>query len=220
MIQLEKIAKTHMLGKVKIEALKEINLNIQPGEFVTIVGPSGSGKSTLLNIIGLVEIPTLGKLVLNNEIVRFKDKLLSKLRRYFMGYIFQNFNLIPVFNTYENIEYPLLRFKLSKSERQSRIMQCLKEVGLENYAKRYPKQLSGGQQQRVAIARALVKKPKLILADEPTANLDSKTKGNIIDILHEMNQKHGVSIIMATHDTDHISQSDNLIRLNDGRLVH
>lgn len=219
-IAFEKISKTYNLGKVKVPALQNISFQVDRGDFVTVVGPSGSGKSTLLNIVGLLDAPDRGEVFLHETKVDFKkDRWLTLTRREKLGFIFQSFNLIPILNVYENVGYPLLNSPIPLRERKERILRLLEAAGLQGLAKRFPNELSGGQRQRVAIARALVRSPEIVLADEPTANLDSKTGRLIIDLMHTLNQEQQVTFIMATHDQEIISRSDNLLRLLDGTIV-
>lgn len=222
MIQLNEIKKTYILGKTKVPALKGINLSIDKGEFVCVMGPSGSGKSTLLNIIGCLDKPDSGQVIIDSEnIINFNRNQMADFRAYKIGFIFQSFNLIPVLNVYENIEFPLLikKEQLSEEEKRSRIMELIEEVGLKNSVKHKPDELSGGQRQRVAIARALVTRPKIVLADEPTANLDSETARSIISLMKRLNEEEKVTFIFSTHDVSVTKYATNLYKLKDGRLV-
>lgn len=192
MIQTENIVKTYHLGKTKVEALKGVSLEIDRGEIVCIMGPSGSGKSTILNMIGCLDKPDSGEIIVgNSRITELSRDKLAEIRANKIGFIFQSFNLIPVMNIYENIEFPLhiKSEKLTAKEREFRIMKLIDEVGLREYIKHKPDELSGGQRQRVAIARALVTNPEIILADEPTANLDSKTAESILELMAKLNKK-------------------------------
>lgn len=192
MIQTENIVKTYHLGKTKVEALKGVSLEIVRGEIVCIMGPSGSGKSTILNMIGCLDKPDSGEIIVgNSRITELSRDKLAEIRANKIGFIFQSFNLIPVMNIYENIEFPLhiKSEKLTAKEREIRIMKLIDEVGLREYIKHKPDELSGGQRQRVAIARALVTNPEIILADEPTANLDSKTAESILELMAKLNKK-------------------------------
>lgn len=192
MIQTENIVKTYHLGKTKVEALKGVSLEIDRGEIVCIMGPSGSGKSTILNMIGCLDKPDSGEIIVgNSRITELSRDKLAEIRANKIGFIFQSFNLIPVMNIYENIEFPLhiKSEKLTAKEREIRIMKLIDEVGLREYIKHKPDELSGGQRQRVAIARALVTNPEIILADEPTANLDSKTAESILELMAKLNKK-------------------------------
>jgi putative ABC transport system ATP-binding protein len=218
-IELSEIHKTYILGKVEVPALKSVNLNFQEGEFSTLSGPSGSGKTTLLNLVGLIDIPTSGFIKLEGKTVGYNG--LSKLHRVRLskiGFIFQSFNLIPVLDAYENIEYPLLLTNMTNQERQKRVEQLLDEVGLTPYKNHKPNELSGGQRQRVAIARALVNYPKIVLADEPTANLDSQTAKDILELMVKLNKEEQVTFIFSTHDPQVVKMAKKIIKLQDGRV--
>ena len=201
MIEVEQVVKHYYLGKRKVQALKGVSLKISEGQFVAIEGPSGSGKSTLLHLIGCLDIPTKGQVkILGKCTGTLSDRKQSDLRSKFLGFIFQSFNLIPVLTAFENIEYPLLLQGVSRLKRKQKVNALLKEVGLEEHSKHYPDYLSGGQRQRVAIARALITQPRLVLADEPTANLDSVTGTEILDLMKKISDEHGTSFIFSTHD--------------------
>ncbi len=217
-IRVENLFKSYFLGETKIEALKGINLNVESSEFTALIGASGSGKSTLLNLIGCLDRADSGKIfVQGQDVSNLSDRELDILRNTRLGYIFQNFNLIPVLNVYENIELPLLvQASLTPEEKKERVESAIKDVGLENFAHHPPEKLSGGQRQRVAIARSLVTKPSCILADEPTANLDSKTAHMIIDLLKDLNQKKGVTFLFCTHDEKLIGRVGRVINIQDG----
>ncbi len=220
-IELKNVDKNYHLGKVIVKALKEIDLSIGKGEFITIAGPSGSGKTTILNLIGCVDIASNGTVVVSEQDTsQLSEKKLTKLRLHKIGFIFQSFNLISVLNIYDNVEFPLLLQKgISKKERHERVSYFLEEVGLKNYFKHRPAELSGGQRQRVAIARALVSKPEIILADEPTANLDSETGQNIIDLMKKINEHEKTTFIFSTHDPDIMNSAKRVVKLHDGRIV-
>jgi len=220
-VKLEDVTKVYHLGETEVHALRGVNIDIKEGEFVSIAGPSGSGKTTILNMIGCIDHPTNGIVSIDNEPVKLKkDRDITKLRLHKIGFIFQSFNLIPVLNVYENIEFPLLLMKgISKEEREERVMKLIKEVGLEDRIKNRPNELSGGQRQRVAIARALVTNPKIILADEPTANLDSKTGDMIVTLMKEMNKIENTTFIFSTHDPDVMSHADRIIKIHDGLVI-
>lgn len=190
--KIENISKRYKLGKVIVNAVNNISLDIEGGRFYTIIGPSGSGKSTLLNIMGLLDEPSEGKILFDGkDLSKLSDNMKCEIRNKNIGFIFQKYYLIPVLNVYENIEIPLLQnSKISKGERKDRIEQIIEEVGMKDYIKHKPNELSGGQQQRVAIARGLVMNPKVILADEPTANLDSKNSEEIIELMRKINKKN------------------------------
>jgi len=220
-VRLEDVHKEYLLGTTRVNALTGVSLEIHAGEFAALVGTSGSGKSTLLNIVGLVDRPTRGRIVLEGEdVLGLEEKKLASLRNRKLGYVFQTFNLIPVFTAHENVEVPLLLQKeISRQEREERVRGALADVGLTDHAHKFPDTLSGGQRQRVAIARALVSRPKLVLADEPTANLDSTTTHQIIDMCLGLNERHGVTFLFSTHDEKLMSRVSRRIRIQDGRVV-
>jgi putative ABC transport system ATP-binding protein len=219
MIAMESISKVYRMGEVKLEALKEISLRIEPGEFISIMGPSGSGKSTLLNIIGCLDTPTDGSYYLEEEdVAGLGFDQLSTVRNRKIGFVFQNFNLLPYATTYENIELPMLFNGRSGKKRRERVLELLEMVGLVDWQHHRPSELSGGQQQRVAIARALANDPSLILADEPTGNLDSKTGEEIMGLFVKLKEE-GRTILMVTHDNNIAAYSQRTIRLLDGRIV-
>ncbi len=220
LVRIEKVTKQYWLGGERIQALDEVSLAIESGVFLAIAGPSGSGKSTLLNLIGCIDVPTTGKIYIDEQDVTGKTPdQLAELRARTIGFIFQSFNLFPVLSAWENIEYPLLQFpELSKVERSARVKHLLGIVGLRKYARHRPNQLSGGQRQRVAIARALATHPKLVLADEPTANLDHKTAEGILQLMKEFNRTMGTTFIFSTHDKKVMAKADRLVRIADGRI--
>jgi putative ABC transport system ATP-binding protein len=221
MIHLENIEKVYRTDKIETVALSNINLQVQAGEFISIMGPSGCGKSTLLNIIGLLDAPTNGKVQLNNtKINGYRDKQLAKIRNEQLGFIFQTFHLIPDLSVVDNVEIPLLYRKLSGAERRKMALQALERVGLISRVHHFPSQLSGGQQQRVAIARAVVGKPKILLADEPTGNLDSQMGDEIMNILMELNRAEKTTVVMVTHDPRLGEKTERIVRLFDGRQVN
>ena len=223
MICLKNISKTYTLGTTKVQALKNINLTVNAGEFACIMGPSGSGKSTLLNIIGCLDKPDEGEVYIDSvEVTGLARNELADVRAAKIGFIFQSFNLIPVLNVYENIEFPLFikDEKAKKNEKREWIMKLINEVGLQQQIKHKPDQLSGGQRQRVAIARALVTKPKIVLADEPTANLDSETAGAIISLMQKLNKEENVTFIFSTHDPSITKYATNIYQLKDGKLAN
>ena len=200
-------------------ALNDVNIEVNEGEFVAIMGPSGCGKSTLLNILGLLDNPTAGEYYLNGtEVSKFTESQRTSLRKGVIGFVFQSFNLIDELNVYENIELPLLYMGVPQAERKRRVEQAMERMGIMHRAKHFPQQLSGGQQQRVAIARAVVAGPKLILADEPTGNLDSKNGKEVMDLLKELN-KEGTTIVMVTHSQHDAGFADRIINLFDGQVV-
>ena len=220
-IKFENVSKMYHTGKIDFPALTKVSFSVDQGEFLSIAGPSGSGKTTILNIIGCLDKPTSGTFFFDDQDAGARSgNELADTRRRHIGFIFQTFNLIPVLSAYENVEFPLLmKGDLGPHERQSRIEQILADVGLQDFMNRRPAEMSGGQQQRVAIARALVKQPKLILADEPTANLDSQTGKDILKLMSEMNRKTGTTFVFSTHDQMVMDQAGRLIRLKDGGIV-
>lgn len=221
-IQLSEVYKTYPLGKTEVKAVKGVSFSIQKGDFVSIAGPSGSGKSTILNMIGCIDVPSSGTVRINDvDTSSLSDKEITNFRHDVLGFIFQSFNLIPVLNVYENIEFPLLLGKtdLQGKERKQWIDHLIEEVGLDRWASHKSNELSGGQRQRVAIARALVTKPQVVLADEPTANLDSATGESILQLMQKMNKEFGTTFIFSTHDARIVSLADHVIRLKDGEIV-
>ena len=220
LLEVKKLNKTYKTGNLGFQALHDINLSVDRGEFSAICGPSGSGKTTLLNIIGCIDSCDSGQVLLDGVNLTGKKSLeLAYLRREYFGFIFQTYNLIPVLTSYENIELPLkLLKKFSDSEIKKRVLEVMEEVGLNGLEKRKPLELSGGQQQRVSIARALVKKPKMILADEPTANLDSANGESVVALMHEMNDREGVTFVFSTHDQLIMKHARRLINIRDGRI--
>jgi putative ABC transport system ATP-binding protein len=218
-VALEKASKTYHLGKVEVKALKDVDLQVQEGEFISVCGPSGSGKSTLLNLIGCIDTATSGKVsVQGKDVTEFSDATLSKMRNRIIGFIFQSFNLIPVLTAFENVEYPLVLQDVPKNKRFEMVATMMKEVGLADFVKHKPDELSGGQRQRVAIARALVTGPKIVLADEPTANLDSKTGIEILDLMQRMNEEHRTTFIFSTHDPKIEKYAKKIYAMVDGKL--
>jgi putative ABC transport system ATP-binding protein len=220
-VSLKDVSKTYTLGKTLVPAVREVSLEVGEGEFLSIAGPSGSGKTTLLNLIGCVDTPTAGTVRVDGQDTgRLRERALTDLRLRTIGFIFQSFNLVPVLSLFQNVEFPLLlQGTLSKRERRERVGALLEAVGLAEHARHRPSELSGGQRQRVAIARALVTRPRLVLADEPTANLDSRTGETIIDLMHEMNHRDGTTFIFSTHDPRVMSHANAIIRIEDGRIA-
>lgn len=219
-IALAGVNKTYALGRTRVRALNGIELAIGRGEFIALAGPSGSGKTTLLNLIGCIDKPDDGRIVIDDvDVTRIPLHRLSTLRRDTLGFIFQTFNLIPVLTAYENVEYPLLLQNVPRRDRDARVRRWLDEVGLRDQAKQRPDQLSGGQRQRVAIARAMVTEPKLVLADEPTANLDSDTAARILDLLGEINARTRCTFVFSTHDPSLIARAQRVVRIKDGRIA-
>jgi len=218
-VSIKDICKNYMMGKLEVHALKGISLDINEGEFISIAGPSGSGKSTLLNIMGLIDSFDSGSLTIGEHEIKEQDREeLALLRREMLGYVFQSFNLLPVLNVFENVELPLIISKKggSKAERKERVEYLIKEVGLIDRQEHLPAELSGGEQQRVAIARALVTKPRIVLADEPTANLDSKTGEVVLNLMKEINKNEKTTFIFSTHDPDIWEMADHVVFLQDG----
>ena len=220
-VRVENVSKHYRLGDQDVRALTNVTLAIEPGVFLAIAGPSGSGKSTLLNIIGCIDTPTSGRVIIDDHDVsgQTPDELAS-LRARTIGFIFQTFNLLPVLSAEENIVYPLLQLKeLTKAQRHERVKHYLEVVGLTRYATHRPNQLSGGQRQRVAIARALATHSKIVLADEPTANLDSKTGSSILKLMRDINRQSGTTFVFSTHDRKVMNMADRLVRIADGEIT-
>jgi putative ABC transport system ATP-binding protein len=219
-ISLRGIEKIYRTEKIETVALSNINLEVGAGEFISIMGPSGSGKSTLLNVIGLLDTPSSGTLALNGkEINSYNDRKLARIRGGEIGFIFQSYHLISDLNVVDNVEIPLLYRRMPGSERRKKALKALDRVGLSSRVKHFPSQLSGGQQQRVAIARAVAGEPGIILADEPTGNLDSQMGDEIFEILRKLNQTEGTTIIMVTHESRQADKTKHIVRLFDGRQV-
>ena len=218
MIDIKDLCKVYLVGEERVRALDHATLHIYPKEFVSIIGPSGSGKSTLMNIIGCLDTADAGSYYLDGlPIEHYTENELAKIRNRKIGFVFQSFNLIPKLSAEENVELPLIYQKVPRAERQRRVKEALEKVSLSHRAKHLPTELSGGQQQRVAIARALVTNPSLILADEPTGNLDSKTSAEIMDIFHELHRQ-GNTIVLITHDNDVAKQASRAIHILDGQI--
>jgi putative ABC transport system ATP-binding protein len=218
--KLDQVVKTYRVGAIDVPALKGVSLEIRAKSFAMIVGPSGSGKTTLLNLIGCIDKPTAGSVRLDGtDVAHLSDNAISDLRARKVGFIFQGFSLTPVLSAYENVEHPLLLLGVSAGERRRRTEAMLEAVGLADQGRQRPNQLSGGQKQRVAIARALVKGPDLVLADEPTANLDTHTGASIIALMRRMQDESSTTFVFSTHDPQLMSQADELIAIRDGALV-
>ena len=218
-VELQDVRKVYPLGKVEVEAVKGVSFSIEKGDFISIAGPSGSGKTTILNMLGCVDRPTSGTVLIDGKPIKdLSDKQLTTLRHETLGFIFQSFNLIPVLTVYENIEFPLLLGKTGPKgkEKAEWIDYLIEEVGLGQWRTHKPNELSGGQRQRVAIARALVTKPQIVLADEPTANLDSATGEQILDLMKKINREMETTFIFSTHDARIVNIADHVIRLRDG----
>jgi len=220
MIRVENVTKDYTVGQTVVHALRGVSLSIEKGEFMSIAGPSGSGKTTLLNLIGCLDKATSGEIYIVGEAVSSKNKKeLALLRRQRLGFVFQSFNLIPVLSAYENVSFALSLLGTNGSEIKERTHGILEEVGLKGMETRLPGELSGGQQQRVAVARALIKEPDLVLADEPTANLDSDTGREILDLMVDLNKKHGTTFVFSTHDQMVMDYARRLVRLHDGETT-
>jgi putative ABC transport system ATP-binding protein len=220
-LDLEGVHKDYPLGRTTVRALVDIDLRIERGEFAALAGPSGSGKTTLLNLVGCVDTATRGVVrVDGHDTGTLNDKALTQIRLTRLGFIFQTFNLIAVLDVFQNVEFPLLlQGELGKAERRARVESIIEKVGLREQTHQRPAELSGGQRQRVAIARALVTRPALVLADEPTANLDSETGERIVELMRQLNQDDGITFLFSTHDPHIMDKADRLVRLVDGRIV-
>lgn len=217
-VELQQVVKSYQLGETQVQALRGVSFDINEGEFTALIGTSGSGKSTLLNLVGCIDTPDEGIIQIDGQnVAHLSENEKSTLRNHKIGFIFQSFNLIPVLNVAENIEMPLLiQRETSKEERQRRVAVALEDVGLKDFSRHMPNKLSGGQRQRVAIARALVTQPKLVLADEPTANLDSKTAHMIIDLLTDLNSRKKVTFLFCSHDEKLIGRVGRVLKIQDG----
>ena len=217
-VSVQDVSKIYTLGKTEVPALRGVSLDVHAGEFLSIAGPSGSGKTTLLNLIGCIDTPSNGKVLVDGKDTRqLSERALTDLRLHQIGFIFQSFNLVAVLSIQQNVEFPLLlQGGLSKAERAGRVQGLLEAVGIPEYGRHRPSELSGGQRQRVAVARALVTRPALVLADEPTANLDSKTGQNIIDLMRDMNRKDGTTFVFSTHDPKVMAHANAIVQIADG----
>ncbi len=221
LVRTDSLSKTYTLGKTTVPALRNLTIRIAEGEFTSISGPSGSGKTTLLNLIGLLDSPSGGQVFLEGFEVKYNGlNNLHRVRLEKLGFIFQTFNLIPVLTAYENIEYPLLLTKKSSSVRKQLVERALKDVRLWEYREHKPNELSGGERQRVAIARALVNSPKIVLADEPTANIDSATASEILDLMRTLNEEEKVTFLFSTHDPLVLKYARRVVKLHDGMIVN
>jgi putative ABC transport system ATP-binding protein len=219
-VELKQVSKIYKMDEVEVKALDGVDMKVEKGDFVAIIGPSGSGKSTLLHMIGLLDRPTNGKIFLDGvDISRLNDSELARLRGNKIGFVFQFFNLYPILTALENIELPMVITEKNKTERRKRALELLKVVGLEKRGEHLPSQLSGGERQRVAIARALANNPSLILADEPTGNLDSKSGREILELLDRLQEEEEKTIIMVTHDANIAKYAERLIYLKDGKII-
>ncbi len=218
-VSLRNVEKVYHLDAVAVPALSEVSMDIRPGSFTVLCGPSGSGKTTLLNMIGCIDRPDRGEIIVAGQPVQaMADDALSDFRARHIGFIFQNFNLLPVLTAYENVEYPLVLAKVARSERSKRVLALLDAVGLMDRRDSRPGQLSGGQRQRVAVARALATEPKLVLADEPTANLDSRTGAAIIALMRRLQRERGACFVISSHDAQVRAEADDVIHIRDGRI--
>jgi putative ABC transport system ATP-binding protein len=218
-IRTENVEKIYEDNGVAVHALKGIDLKIEKGEFLVIAGPSGSGKTTLLNLIGALDEPTKGKVFLEeNDISRKSKKELSRMRLESIGFVFQAYNLIPVLSALENIEFTMMLRGIPEKERHERALAAMKDLGIEELAHKRPNEMSGGQQQRVAVARAIVNKPSIVLADEPTANLDSDTGANLLDLMEQMNREREITFVFSSHDPQVIERAKRLVKLRDGKI--
>jgi putative ABC transport system ATP-binding protein len=220
-VAVEDVSKTYKLGKTEVHALQGVSLDVHRGEFLAIAGPSGSGKTTLLNLVGCVDTPTGGRVVMDGKDTKgLTERELTDLRLRRIGFIFQTFNLVQVLSVLQNVEFPLLlQGGTTRKERHARVLALLEAVGLGDHVRHRPNELSGGQRQRVAVARALVTRPALVLADEPTANLDSQTGETIIDLMRDMNRRDGTTFIFSTHDPKVIAHASSVVRIADGRVA-
>ena len=221
-VALQNVHKIYPLGQTEVRAVNGVSFDIERGDFISIAGPSGSGKSTILNMIGCIDVPTEGTVLIDGQATGgLPDRVITSLRHRFIGFIFQSFNLVPVLNVFENVEFPLLLGKdpQSRSDRRAYVDFLIEEVGLTKWRDHRPNELSGGQRQRVAIARALVTKPQIVLADEPTANLDSKTGSAIIELMKKINRELDTTFIFSTHDPSIVDIADHVIRLQDGLVI-
>jgi len=219
-VEVSSVAKDYGEGGIVTHALRGVDLVLMAGEFTSMAGPSGSGKTTLLNIIGGLDRPTSGTVHIEGiEITQLSGTQLSRIRRDRIGFIFQSFNLIPVLTAFENAEYVLMLQNVDKAKRRERVMRVLREVGLEGLEHRFPRELSGGQQQRVAIARAIVPEPALVLADEPTANVDSETGRSLMELMRRLNEEKGITFLFSTHDRAVMERARRLIKLRDGQII-
>jgi putative ABC transport system ATP-binding protein len=221
LISFDNVHKNYQLDKVSVPALRGVSLSVTEGEFLAVAGPSGSGKTTLLNLIGCVDTATSGTIMVSGaNTANLSDKELTSLRLQHIGFIFQTFNLIPVLNIFDNVEFPLiLQGTLSQKDRAARVGHYIERVGLTDFIKHRPSELSGGQRQRVAIARALVTLPSIVLADEPTANLDSENAQNIIHLMRELNKNEGTTFVFSTHDSRILTEARRIVKLEDGKIT-
>jgi putative ABC transport system ATP-binding protein len=221
LVKTKSVTKQYLLGQTSVDALRGVDLDLEEGEFAAIWGPSGSGKTSLLNLIGLIDVPTSGEVLLaGRNVTHLADGVLAEMRNHLIGFVFQNFNLVGVLTALENVMLPLQIRGMPDRKARVAALERLREVGLSSLAATRPDQMSGGQRQRVAIARALVTNPVIVLADEPTANLDSQTSQQIVDLMRELNERSGVTFVFATHDPRLLDNVSRHIRLEDGKIAH
>jgi putative ABC transport system ATP-binding protein len=219
LVEVQEVKKTYSLGKTQVHALRGVSFSVEKGDFLSVVGPSGSGKTTLLNLIGCIDRPTEGRILFDGtDVSVYGDNEEADVRLKRMGFVFQTFNLVPVLSVVENVEFPMILRGVKKSKRRRRAADLVDAVGLSEYADHKPDELSGGQRQRVAIARALVNHPELVIADEPTANLDSETGGMIVDLMRTLNREQQVSFLFSTHNPDVTRYAQRIVRLRDGAV--
>jgi putative ABC transport system ATP-binding protein len=219
LVEIHDVRKVYSLGKTEVHALRGVSFRVERGEFLSVVGPSGSGKTTLLNIVGCIDRPTAGTVLFDGQdITTYSDNDEAEVRLRRMGFVFQTFNLVPVLSVVENVEFPLILSGMPRAKRRRRAESLVEAVGLSEFAKHKPDELSGGQRQRVAIARALVNEPEMVIADEPTANLDTETGGMIIDLMRTLNQEQHVSFLFSTHNPEVTRYAQRIVRLRDGRI--
>ncbi len=219
-LALENVTRTYRQGEFEVKAVDQLSLQIHPGEFTVLSGPSGSGKTTTLNLIGALDIPTTGRVFLEGrDLSELSTSALSEVRRDRIGFVFQAYNLIQVLTAFENAEFVLALQGVNKTQRGKRVMEVLQAVGLAEMVHRRPDELSGGQQQRVAIARAIVPKPAIVLADEPTANVDSDTAEALLDLMESLNKEHGITFVFSTHDEKVMRRARRIVRMRDGKVV-
>ena len=219
-LRTENLYKIYDTNGISVTALRDVNIEINKGDFLVLAGPSGSGKTTLLNLLGSLDMPTKGKVYLDNEDMAGKSrKELSDIRLHRMGFIFQAYNLIPVLTALENIEFPMMLLGLGEKQRRQKALEIMKELGINELADKRPNQMSGGQQQRVAVARAIVNNPLVVLADEPTANLDTKTGGKLLDLMGKMNEEKNITFIFASHDPEVMMRAKRLVKIEDGAII-
>lgn len=220
LVRVENVRKTYQTGELTLDALCDVSLTIEEGDFLALVGPSGSGKTTLLNLIGALDSPSNGNIFLDGEpLTGHKEDQLAEMRLRKLGFVFQAYNLVPVLSAYENVEFQLILQGVEPEQRKTMVEEILAEMGLKDHMHKRPAEMSGGQQQRVAVARAIVSKPRLVLADEPTANLDSTTSQELLNLMRELNEKYGVTFIFSTHDPMVMETARRIVHLRDGQIV-